>query len=136
MAMYNVRLSNGTLFTNVSDTTMLQMMEKLDVLAVESPITGETLYLNPNKPADKVGGITRTTTLPYMVVQSFINPDGSMTDYVEENLAEDDAKSWLWLTKDDPELGSYCDQIGGLLTSVVVFRKNNGSYDQIGRVDF
>ena len=136
MTMYNVRLSNGTLFINVSDTTMLQMMEKLDVLAVESPITGETLYLNHDKSAGKVGGITRANTLPYMVTQSFIYPNGSVKDYVMENQPEEDAKSWLSLTKDNPELDTYCKEYGGLLTSVVVFRKTRGGYEQIGRVDF
>jgi len=59
MAMYHVCLSDGTLFTDVSDTTMLQMMEKLDVDNVASADTGELLYLKPKKPVGKVGGITR-----------------------------------------------------------------------------
>lgn len=58
MAMYHVCLSDGTLFTEVSDTTMLQMMEKLDVDNVASADTGALLYLKPKKP-DKIGGITR-----------------------------------------------------------------------------
>ena len=59
MAMYHVCLADGTLFTDVSDTTMLQMMEKLDVNNVASADTGEVLYLKPKKPVGKVGGITR-----------------------------------------------------------------------------
>ena len=59
MTMYHVCLSDGTLFTEVSDTTMLQMMEKLDVDNVASADTGALLYLKPKKP-DKIGGITRT----------------------------------------------------------------------------
>ncbi len=58
MAMYHVCLSDGTLFTEVSDTTMLQMMEKLDVDNVASADTGALLYLKPKKP-DKIVGITR-----------------------------------------------------------------------------
>lgn len=58
MAMYHVCLSDGTLFTEVSDTTMLQMMEKLDVDNVASADTGALLYLKPKKP-DKISGITR-----------------------------------------------------------------------------
>lgn len=58
MAMYHVCLSDGTLFTEVSDTTMLQMVEKLDVDNVASADTGALLYLKPKKP-DKIGGITR-----------------------------------------------------------------------------
>lgn len=58
MAMYHVCLSDGTLFTEVSDTTMLQMMEKLDVDNVASADTGALLYLKPKKP-DRIGGITR-----------------------------------------------------------------------------
>lgn len=58
MAMYHVCLSDGTLFAEVSDTTMLQMMEKLDVDNVASADTGALLYLKPKKP-DKIGGITR-----------------------------------------------------------------------------
>lgn len=58
MAMYHVCLSDGTLFTEVSDTTMLQMMEKLDVDNVASADTGALLYLKPKKP-DKTSGITR-----------------------------------------------------------------------------
>lgn len=61
MAMYHVCLSDGTLFTDVSDTTMLQMMEKLDVDNVASADTGELLYLKPKKPVGKVGGITRAS---------------------------------------------------------------------------
>jgi hypothetical protein len=56
--MYHVCLSDGTLFTEVSDTTMLQMMEKLDVDNVASADTGALLYLKPKKP-DKIVGITR-----------------------------------------------------------------------------
>lgn len=54
MAMYHVCLSDGTLFTDVSDTTMLQMMEKLDVDNVASADTGALLYLKPKKPVGKV----------------------------------------------------------------------------------
>lgn len=58
MAMYHVCLSDGTLFTEVSDTTMLQMMEKLDVDNVASADTGALLYLKSKK-HDKIGSITR-----------------------------------------------------------------------------
>lgn len=54
MAMYHVCLSDGTLFTDVSDTTMLQMMEKLDVDNMASADTGALLYLKPKKPVGKV----------------------------------------------------------------------------------
>ena len=136
MAMYYVCLSDDTLFTDVSDTTMLQMMEKLDVSSVGNSDTGELLYLKRNKSADKVGGITKATTLPYMVIQSFIHPNGVVEDFVMNNQPESDAKSWFSIDPHDPELAKFNEDMGMLLSAVSVFQKDSDGYEFVGRIDF
>ena len=95
MAMYHVCLSDGTLFTDVSDTTMLQMMEKLDVDNVASADTGELLYLKPKKLVGKVGGITRVSVSVRGVKE------------YDEPIVLPMAKEWLVVTHADIPTCSY-----------------------------
>lgn len=95
MAMYHVCLADGTLFTDVSDTTMLQMMEKLDVDNVASADTGELLYLKPKKPVGKVDGITRASVSVRGVKE------------YDEPIVLPMAKEWLVVTHADIPTCSY-----------------------------
>ena len=90
MATYDVRLMDGTRFTDVADHTMFQMLEQLNVQDVASRETGEILYqskaakeeerishmsfeelLNSEGPEliVKVNGITRAITTVHGVKQ-------------------------------------------------------------------
>lgn len=71
MASYNIRLMDGTHFTDVADHVMFQMLEQLNVRDIASHETGEILYqskaakeeevISNDKPIAKVDGVTRAS---------------------------------------------------------------------------
>ena len=130
MATYNVRLMDGTFFTDVADNVMFQMLEQLSVRVVESYETGEILYQSKAAKAEdvKVSGITRAKN--FMVVK-IIHEAHDDVSYVEEGLTEKAAKEWLSLTPEQATL--YAEDIG-ILCKVSVFEKNDrGDYIEVVR---
>ena len=71
MASYNIRLMDGTHFTDVADHVMFQMLAQLNVRDIASHETGEILYqskaakeeevISNDKPIAKVDGVTRAS---------------------------------------------------------------------------
>lgn len=136
MATYNIRLMDGTQFSDVPDNVIFQMLEQLNVRDVASQETGEILYQSRNAKAEKskVGGIT--IARDWMVVLVFIEPAGNVESYVMENKTERDAEWYLELSHDPERVATYNHEYGGLLSAVVTFEKTSVGYVQRGRVDF
>ena len=129
MASYNVRLMDGTFFSDVTDNVMFQMLEQLSVRDIESYETGEILYQSKAAKSEdaKICGITRANN--FMVVKT-IHESHDDVSYVEEGLTEKAAKEWLSLTPEQATL--YAADIG-ILCKVSVFEKNNRGYIEVGR---
>lgn len=136
MATYNIRLMDGTQFSDVPDNVIFQMLEQLNVRDVASQETGEILYQSRNAKAEKskVGGII--IARDWMVVLVFIEPAGNVESYVMENKTERDAEWYLELSHDPERVATYNHEYGGLLSAVVTFEKTSVGYVQRGRVDF
>ena len=104
MATYNIRLMDGTRFTDVTDHVIFQMLEQLNVQDIASHETGEILYqskaakeeevVSEDKPIAKVGGITRAS-----VVRGVKQYD--------ESVVLPMAKEWLVVTHADIPTCSY-----------------------------
>lgn len=105
MATYNIRLMDGTRFTDVADHVIFQMLEQLNVRDIASHETGEILYqskaakeeegVSEDKPIAKVGGITHASVAVRGVKE------------YDEPIVLPMAKEWLIVTHADIPTCSY-----------------------------